>query len=246
MIKAVLFDLDGTLLPMDTHQFVGAYIQKLAPSLAHLMEPKEFTTHLMAATEDMIRNQEAERTNEEVFVDSFCKRVGVRKEEVWPIFDDFYEKTFPKLMEHTQPGEIAKKVVQAALDQGYQVVVATNPVFPKVAIMERMRWAGVSNLPISFVTVYEETHFCKPNPSYYREIATKLGIEPEECLMVGNDMQEDMVSSTTGMKTYYLKECRIDRGKPQYQVDQEGTMEQLLDQIQNRVGLFARSAQISS
>jgi FMN phosphatase YigB (HAD superfamily) len=118
--------------------------------------------------------------------------------------------------------------------------VATNPVFPRRAIWERLRWVGVDDLPLAHVTVYEETCFCKPHPRYYLEVAKRLGVKPEECVMIGNDMQEDMVASTVGMKTFFLKEYRIDRGRPSFTVDQEGSLADLLESIRKNTGIFEK------
>lgn len=240
MIKACLFDLDGTLLPMDTDRFVEIYLKALTPHVAHLIPQDKLVPMIWKATMAMIESQECELTNEQVFEREFLKLAGLKKEEIWPEFDRFYEVEFPKLQQYTGHNPIAREVVQAALERGYKVAVATNPVFPKAAIMERMRWAGVADLPFEWVTVYEETHYCKPRPQYYREVAEHLDVQPEECVMIGNDMQEDMVASTIGMKTFFLSEHRIDRGKPSYRVDQEGSLTDLLEAIRTGTGVFQK------
>lgn len=239
VIRACLFDLDGTLLPMDTESFVHHYLRELASHVADVVSPDKLVRYLWEATETMIRNSEAHKTNEEVFVEHFLHLAGISKEEIWPYFDRFYEEHFPKLKTHVEPTPLSRRVVEAAIEKGYKVAVATNPVFPRVAIMERLRWAEVDDLPFEWVTVYEEMHFCKPRPEYFREISDRLGVRPEECVMIGNDMQEDMVAQTVGMKTFYLNQCRIDRGHPVYQPDQEGSMEELLSAILEGTGVFA-------
>lgn len=239
-IKAVLFDLDGTLLPMDTDAFVHQYLKVLTPYVAHLIPPEIFVSSLWKATELMIRNKEAHLTNEEVFVKEFCNLTGVEKEQVWPTFDRFYEEEFPKLHIHTEPiPDLSRKVIQSSLDRGYRVVVATNPVFPGAAIRERLKWAGIDDLPIEFVTMYEETHFCKPNQEYYLEVVERLALQPDECVMVGNDRQEDLAASLAGLKTYYINQCRIDRGEPAFVPDQEGTLDDLYHAINQKQGIFA-------
>ncbi|MBH8604056.1 HAD family hydrolase [Thermoactinomyces sp. CICC 10522] len=240
MIKACLFDLDGTLLPLDTEAFVKVYLQALAPYVAHVVPPDKLVPIIWKATGAMIENDQADLTNEEVFTRAFLQLSGLEKEEIWPLFDRFYKEEFPKLEKHAEKSALARQVVQAALDRGYQVAVATNPVFPREAIYERLRWAGLDDLPFATVTVYEETHFCKPHPSYYREVAGRLGVSPEECVMIGNDMQEDMVASVVGMRTFFLKEYRIDRGRPSYDFDQEGTMEDLFQSICKGTGVFQK------
>ena len=85
---------------------------------------------------------------------------------------------------------------------------------------------------------YEETYFCKPHLEYFQRIAKQLGISPQECVMIGNDMQEDMVSSQLGMRTFLLRSHRIDRGNPTYPVDQEGELEDLLIALRQKKGPF--------
>ncbi|SFI84250.1 HAD family hydrolase [Thermoflavimicrobium dichotomicum] len=238
MIKALLFDLDGTLLPMDTEQFVDQYTKALAPEMAHVIPPEKFVKMLFKATAAMIENKEKEKTNKEVFEQAFSKESGVAWERIADDVDRFYRDTFPTLKEHAGFEPLARQVVQAAMDQGYKVVVATNPVFPKAAILERLRWAGIHDFPFAWVTVYEETHFCKPHPEYYLEIVERIGVKPNECVMIGNDMQEDMVASTLGMKTFWVTTNRIDRGKPVYRVDQEGSLADLLAAIREQTGIF--------
>ena len=57
--------------------------------------------------------------------------------------------------------------------------------------------------------------------------------------MVGNDVQEDMVASELGLKTYLVTDYTIDRGKSNYKIDQRGTLTQLKDQIGEKQGIFA-------
>jgi HAD superfamily hydrolase (TIGR01509 family) len=241
MIKACLFDLDGTLLPLDTESFVRIYLKELAGKVKHLIAPDQLIQTIWEATEAMMKSGDGTRTNEQIFEREFLKRSGLDREIIWPLFNQFYEQDFPKLSKYTKVSPLSRKVVQAAVDQGYKVVVATNPVFPKAAIMERLKWAGIDDLPFQWVTVYEEAHYCKPNPEYYLEVAARIGVRPEECVMIGNDMQEDMVASTTGMKTFYLKsEYQIDRGKPTYPVDDAGDLQSLLESIQQQTGVFEK------
>ena len=94
---------------------------------------------------------------------------------------------------------------------GLGTVLATNPIFPKVATESRIRWAGLQPEDFRLYTTYENASYCKPNPDYYREILDKLNLRPEECLMVGNDVAEDMVAETLGMKVFLLPACVINR-----------------------------------
>ena len=76
MIDTVLFDLDGTLLPMDQDRFVDTYMNLLAQKLApHGYEPNHLVTAVWAGTRAMVENN-GRTTNEEVFWSDFCHIFG--------------------------------------------------------------------------------------------------------------------------------------------------------------------------
>ncbi|KHF40167.1 HAD family hydrolase [Halalkalibacter okhensis] len=238
MAKVILFDLDGTLLPMDTHQFINHYIKELAPRVGHIVEPKKFVQALMAGTEAMIKNVEPAKTNEQVFEETFLAMTSLKRDEIWPTLDEFYDTVFPTFSHMTTPSKKAKEVVEEAVKQGFRVAIATNPVFPKVAIDHRLNWAGIDDLPFELVTVYEELSFTKPNVEYYLDICERLRVEPTDCIMIGNDVQEDMVTSTLGMNTFLVEGNVIDRGEPHYHIDDRGTLDDLYEKLANRQGIF--------
>jgi HAD superfamily hydrolase (TIGR01549 family) len=237
--STILFDLDGTLLEMQTEPFVKHYLKELGRYIGDRYDAEKLLSLIWEATKAMIVNQEPHKTNEQVFIEYFVAHSGLDKEEVWPIFDAFYRDVFPTLSHLTSPSPWAKKIVEAAKGQGYRVAVATNPVFPRMAIHNRLAWIELAPEDFELVTVYEESHFTKPNPGYFQEICDKLGVQPTECIMVGNHMQEDMVASKLGMKTFLVTNYLEDRGEPQYQVDQSGSLEELYEAITNRTGVFA-------
>ncbi len=209
MFKAILFDLDGTLLPLDMNIFLPKYMQALADKVQ--LEVKSFSRELLAATTKMIDN-DGSLTNREVFSQDFFPRFERKQEELEPLIDEFYREDFPHLRAGIKPDPRARDAVEAAFALTGRVVIATNPVFPQSAIYERMRWAGIEDFPYSLVTSYEEMHWAKPNPNYYREIAKRIGVEPEDALMIGNDVEEDLVAAEIGMKTFLVDEMLIQRG----------------------------------
>ncbi|MGI6711231.1 MAG: HAD family hydrolase [Bacillota bacterium] len=226
MVKAIFFDMDGTLLPLDFHLFFQKYMQLITPYFKDIVDPQIFYHHLMLSTEEMIKNSGA-RTNEIVFMEKFLPGIEQKEEIVYPLLEKFYREEFVKLKEHVGYSHLAAQIVEAAVDKGYSIILATNPVFPRLAIRHRMSWAGIDQFPWLFVTSYENCCTCKPNPEYYREICTRLQIQPEECLMVGNDVQEDLVAGTIGMKTFLVTDYLIDRGRPQYIPNYKGNLKEL-------------------
>ncbi|MBO8129623.1 MAG: HAD family hydrolase [Peptococcaceae bacterium] len=202
-ISYLLFDLDETLLPMNLDEFLRAYMKALSIRMTDYMAPQTFIKNLLASTQVMINN-DGSRTNEEVFMQDFFNRTQLPKDEVMPIFDDFYRRDFPKLKDLTTPNALSKHILEEAGGRGFELVIATNAVFPEIAINERLRWAGIENIPYRLVTYYEHMHFCKPNIGYYQEILDKIGAQPEECLMIGNDPDEDLIAGKLGIETFWV------------------------------------------
>ena len=223
----LLFDLDGTLLPLDNDHSTKGYFKHLVPLLAHLLPPEKFVEQLWKSTEAMVRSNDPERTNEEVFKADFLAAVGGKEEDYWPIVEEFYAGKFGELIELSSPTPLAREICQVALDKGYRLVLATNPLFPRTATQHRMRWANVEDIPFELVTTYENSHFCKPNPNYYKEIVQKIGVAPEACMMIGNDAYEDLIAGTLGMTTYWVTDCAKEDGK-KLSFDHSGSMNDLL------------------
>jgi FMN phosphatase YigB (HAD superfamily) len=232
MLKTILFDLDGTLLPINTDQFIGGYMKAVAKHVAHLIPPEVLTKHLWEATNQVIRSTDLTKTNAQVFGEHFYPAVGHPEERLTPVFEQFYAQEFPKLQEGLQglPG-LASQVVQACIDQGYEVVVATNPLFPMAAIIERLRWIGADHFPWRLITAYEEMHAAKPNPAYFAEILERIGRRPEECLMVGNDVDEDGAAEKVGIKTFFITDCLINRREKTLPEGRYGTMAEFLAMV---------------
>lgn len=231
-VKVILFDLDGTLLPMDQDAFVRRYFKLLAAELApHGYAPEALIGAIRAGMVSMTTN-DGSMTNEEAFWNTFCSILGERVREDIPLFDAFYRTRFAGAKEACGFNPAAAQTVKALKERGLRVALATNPLFPSIATQQRIRWAGLDAEDFELVTTYENSRFCKPNPAYYREILEKLGAAPEECLMVGNDVGEDMIAGTLGMKVFLLTDCLINsRGEDVSQYP-HGGFEALNDYIQ--------------
>ncbi|MCR4402113.1 MAG: HAD family hydrolase [Firmicutes bacterium] len=230
MIRAILFDLDGTLVHYDFDAFVREYLAALGARLAHMVDPARLARQIMKSTEAMVRNLDPCKTNRDVFAEDFFPAIGIPEDVLSALFDDFYRRDFPKIGPRLgiRPHPSARRMVETLLSRGLDVIIATNPVFPLVAIEERMRWGGLYGIPYKLVTSYETMHFCKPNPEYYVEILQLIHRMPDECLMVGNDVEEDIVAGTLGMTTYLVEDFLLDRGRPYNHPDFRGTFDELV------------------
>lgn len=231
MITTFLFDLDGTLLPMDQDCFIKAYIGNLAQKMASYgYEPSRLIKSIWAGTEAMARN-DGSRVNEDVFWDTFSSLYGkdVRQDE--PIFLDFYQNEFQNVKNSCGFDSCSKIVIDLLKKQGIRIALATNPLFPAVATHSRIRWAGLKPEDFEWITTYENSRRCKPNPDYYRDILDILKVRPEECVMVGNDVTEDMVAAQLGMQVFLLTDCLINKHNADISQYPHGDFEALLDFI---------------
>lgn len=231
MIKAILFDLDGTLLPMDQDTFVKAYFGGICKRLAPFgYVPDELMKTIWGGTKAMVKN-DGTKTNEEVFWDFFKSVYGEEKLCDMPEFEKFYQENFDSVASVCGFCEKAKDVIEAVKEKGFDCVLATNPIFPSIATHKRARWAGLDPSDFKLITTYENSHYCKPNPKYYLEILNTLSLSPEECVMVGNDVREDMIAGDLGIKTFLLTDCLIGEEGTDISKYENGGLDELIEFI---------------
>ena len=231
-IKAVLFDLDGTLLPMDQDTFIKAYLGSMAKKLApHGYEPETLVKAVYMGMKAMTSN-DGSCTNEEAFWAAFTGLLGEKVREDMPIFDDFYRNEFQEVKNICGFLPEVAQTVHTLKEMGYRVILATTPMFPSIATESRIRWAGMEPEDFEIFTTYENYHFCKPNLNYYREILEQIGVKPEECLMVGNDVGEDMITEELGMKVFLMPADLINKVEKDISVYPQGNFEDLLKYIE--------------
>ena len=233
MTKAILFDLDGTLLPMDQEVFVKDYLGRLAKKMApHGYDPQLLVQAVWKGTGAMVKN-DGRQSNEAVFWQVFTGIFGQEAMKDLPLFEEFYETEFQEARRSCGFNPAAAETVRALHAMGYTTVLATNPLFPPVATQSRVRWAGLEPEDFAFITTYDNSSFCKPNPDYYREILGKLKLKSEECLMVGNDVGEDMIAEALGMQVFLLTDCLINRDGSDISRYPHGSFPELLSCIRS-------------
>lgn len=232
-IKVILFDLDGTLLPMDQDVFIKTYLGLLAKKMASRgYEPNKLIESIWLGTKSMIKN-DGSKTNEEVFWNKFTEIHGENSIKDLMYFDEYYQTDFDNVKASCGYNENSKHVIDEIKKMGYRLVLATNPIFPQVATKKRIGWAGLSPEDFELYTTYENSCYCKPNPKYYLEILSKIGVSPEECLMVGNDVNDDMVAKSIGINVFLLTDCLINNDNKDISYFPQGNINDLLEYIKN-------------
>jgi FMN phosphatase YigB (HAD superfamily) len=230
-LKALLLDLDDTLIDNSMDTFIPAYFRALETFVAGVVEPGKFIEELLRATRAMDHNDGTGSSNEEVFAAAFYPALGVARNVMEPLLARFYGEAFPRLEPLTRPRPAAPKIVEWAQSRGLQVVIATNPLFPRTAIEQRMEWGGVGvdRFDYELVTAYENSHATKSSPAYFLEIVEHLGRRPQECLMIGDNWGWDVVcAGEAGIPSYWIASDETEQPEPAIEVVGRGDLESLL------------------
>lgn len=227
-MEAVLFDLDGTLIFHDQARFLSEYFKSISSYVASEgYDPKEFIDAMTYATGIMLSN-DGVNLNKDLFWAKFFEYISRYDERIVEISDSFYVGKFKELRAFAQENPLAKKAVEIAHEKGRKVVLATNPVFPMTAQLERLSWSGLCESDFDLITSYENSHYCKPDPRYYFEICKKIDVNPQNAIMIGNDEREDMKGAfEAGLMGYLVTDCRI-MAKDYFWKGQRGSFEQSL------------------
>ena len=234
MIDTILFDLDGTLLPMNQELFIKHYgealLKKCYPKYGE--KSKELIYILLKSINVMYVN-DGKVTNEELFWNYFSKKIDIDRGEIEPFLNEFYDNEFKDIVKACNPTLLAKEVVDLLKEKGYKVVLTTNPFFPKKATHNRVKWAGLDPDSFELITVFENSHFCKPNLKYYEEVLNKINKQSCNCLMVGNDVLEDGVVENLGIPCFLITDCLINSKNLNVDTKYNGSFVEFLEFAKN-------------
>ncbi|SEH66588.1 MULTISPECIES: HAD family hydrolase [Atopobiaceae] len=212
MIRAILFDLDDTLLDINLTAFITRYVTQKARIVGRITRtPSALVMAHMAKGYLDVSDPKREdgMTNLELFNSSYLRRTGVPLDD--PIIADvldYYEKNclwgMKGSMVQARPREGARRTIERAQELGLTVALATNPTFTLDCDRVRMEWAEVADIGFARISHIANSTRSKPDARYYQEFISKLGFTPQECLMVGNDARRDFPRPDIALRTAYV------------------------------------------
>jgi FMN phosphatase YigB (HAD superfamily) len=202
-MRGLLLDLDGTLLDLEVGEFLSRYFHALDEAVAPQFPGVELVSAVLASTRAMQRPHPGS-TNRDVFNKDFGTRTGIDLAQRWPVFESFYRDVFPTLGSPYGPIPGGREAIAAARALGWRVAVATQPIFPLLAVEHRLRWAGLADVAFDAITTYETMEACKPQTAFFLQVCGMIGCAPQDCVMVGDDAEMDMAAGSAGLTTLFV------------------------------------------
>ena len=234
--RAVLFDLDGTLLQVEMRSFIPRYIAGYHACCSDLVDYDLLQRAMRAGIHLLLETECGTRSNEDRLFTFLASRIGQDESLLRERFARFLDTGIEPLADAIIGIPEAVSLLECCRQAQVPLVLATNPVFPKVLIEARCRWAGLDLNHFALLTSFENSRYCKPQSGYFIEVAAKLGVDPRECLMVGNDTSHDLSATEVGMTTWLVDAYLQERDGPSWEPDYRGSHQELLDFLSSLIG----------
>ncbi len=234
-VRAIFFDLDGTLLEVEMKKFIPAYLSTLSGYFEDKVDRRTFAQVLTATTFALLRSDDGSRTNEEMLIEAVGVYLGINRTQFEQRLAAFFQEGMAQLAELVTALPMAREILACCFARDLKVVVATNPVFPRPLVDARLHWGNLHDFPFDLVTSYENSRYCKPNVRYFQDLLEQFGLQPHQCVMVGNDTEHDLAARQAGIPTFLADTWLIDRQQGDFTTDFRGGHEELL-QFVGRLG----------
>lgn len=226
-MKNILFDLDGTLLPMDIDLFTKQYVGSIVEFMSKNGRNGKLIANAVFKGVVAMGQNTGEVTNEVAFWNAFKEESGIDKKDIEDEFMVFYETVFDSVDAKVQSPNMIE-AVSVLKEKGYKLYLTTNPLFPSIATQKRVKWAGLDINDFEIVTTYEDFSHCKPSTAYYQEVIDRCHLDIKECMMVGNDVKEDGVVETMGIPVYLVNDYLLNKYNLEINSTYLGTSQEFL------------------
>lgn len=211
---AILFDLDGTLIPMNHDEFVAEMFSTINTKFEKMGKPNNYITNTFLLSIKNMYNNNGNTLNKNLFWDTFKNAFPKDYEVIKNALLNYYENEFKLVKNVVKQKANHSELINFCKQNFDYVILATNPFFPETAVQTRLKWMALSVNDFDYVTTFDNSHYAKPNVNYYKEILNKFSLQPQNCIMVGNDELEDYIAaSSIGIKTILAGDFVISRNE---------------------------------
>ncbi len=206
-IRFVIFDLTDTLI--DQHSALEKVVEEFdIPFLKR--------KGLDIQAEDF--NRAKEEADKEIYQYNYMKNKGIYNIELWmkiicskldmpysKNLSDEWDAEFRKYISSKMKlVEGAEEILEYLKSKNYKLALFTNSTRKNAKI--RLEKFGLEKY-FDFVFISEKIG-AKSSIQPFKTILEKTGAKPEECIMIGNRMDEDVFAKKVGMKTILLEDNR--------------------------------------
>jgi len=208
--KNIIFDYDGTLVMGSTDEFFKVFFREIVTKYVKwfLADPEPFKNAFSKAVDVMAKNS-SDETNETVFYNAMSLETGIEVAKLKDFFVDFYDNEFKHTHEAYDPIPVMSDVLEYLHARGYNLVLATDPMFPRNAVDFKLSDCGINPRYFSLITTNQNCTRTKISHDFFKQILEKINIRPEETLMVGNHIEKDGDATLVGIDTILLTDYLV-------------------------------------
>ncbi len=230
--RAVCFDLDGTLLPLDLDVFLQRYFSALGQVAACSgADPAAFKAGMDAGIRAMTTHDDG-CSNDQAFWRRFFAEVDPGACDWNAAFSAFYERSFGEIGADVVPDPAAARAVETLRAKGYTLALTTMPMFPAEGVKWRLNWAGVDADAFARITAYDNSTATKPRAIYYAENLAALGVDGKDVLMVGNNTVEDLSFMQLGADAFLVTDYLLNPSGMDVNAVRHGTLAEFADWVE--------------
>lgn len=202
MSQHLLVDLDGTLLGNTGWRLSLDFIVRATRRLRSRLGVLGSLSILSAAKRAFDRPH-PEHTNDLRALQLFSDRLGISLDDARTFVRSQVGGVFQELRRHFYPVPGAREFILWARER-FDLTLATNPVWPEEIAHLRLEWAGLPRDAFSTITHARNMKACKPSPEYYLELCANLGLKPEDCILIGDDVKMDLPATRVGIRVFIV------------------------------------------
>ena len=234
-VKHLLLDLDGTLniswgFPQRA-VFIPTFVWELRRRLG--LSPFRAMAVLHDMRISLEGHQDPHLPNRARSIAMFAARTGLPHAEAERVLLATLETCFARIRPFFRRNDLALQFVAWARAR-YDLILATNPVWPEEITAKRIGWAGLESAHFSWITHSGNMRSAKPQARYFSELLENAGLDGGLCLMVGNDPRKDGPARESGVPVFLVTPHRSQSEEWRKQGYLSGTFDDLKAYLEQR------------
>ncbi|MEG0383111.1 MAG: HAD family hydrolase [Solibacillus sp.] len=226
MIKAVIFDLDGTLLNRDESmkKFIDYQYERLNKWLAHIPKEKYISRFIELDNRGY------------VWKDKVYQQLTEELEITGITWDDLLQDYINQFQYHCVPFPNLVSMLEELRSNNFILGMITNG-FGQFQ-MDNIRALGIESY-FETILVSEWEGLKKPDPQIFKKALNQLHVTPSESIFVGDHPENDVkAAKNVGMKSIWKKDFQWDNVDADFVVDDLAELFSIIHKVNDDSILF--------